>query len=334
MTLGTATVMGAGAWGTAMAKVLADAGTDVRLWARGAAVADEVNTAHSNDRYLPGITLPTRIRATTDPAEALDGVTTVLLGVPSQTLRANLESWRPHLAADATLVSLAKGIELSTCMRMSQVIVAVTGCDSGQIAVVSGPNLADEIADEQPAATVVACQDSGRAVALQRALNTGYLRPYTNSDVVGTEIGGACKNVIALACGMAAGVGLGENTAAAIITRGLAEIMRLGIALGASITTLAGLAGVGDLVATCTSAHSRNRTFGERLGRGNTLAQAERAGHGHVAEGVTSCSAILALASSYDVEMPLTEAVYRVCHKGLSVDEAVMLLLGRSTKPE
>jgi glycerol-3-phosphate dehydrogenase (NAD(P)+) len=334
MTLGTATVMGAGAWGTAMAKVLADAGTDVRLWARGAAVADEVNTAHSNDRYLPGITLPTRIRATTDPAEALDGVTTVLLGVPSQTLRANLESWRPHLAADATLVSLAKGIELSTCMRMSQVIVAVTGCDSGQIAVVSGPNLADEIADEQPAATVVACQDSGRAVALQRALNTGYVRPYTNSDVVGTEIGGACKNVIALACGMAAGVGLGENTAAAIITRGLAEIMRLGIALGASITTLAGLAGVGDLVATCTSAHSRNRTFGERLGRGNTLAQAERAGHGHVAEGVTSCSAILALASSYDVEMPLTEAVYRVCHKGLSVDEAVMLLLGRSTKPE
>jgi glycerol-3-phosphate dehydrogenase (NAD(P)+) len=334
MTLGTATVMGAGAWGTAMAKVLADAGTDVRLWARSAAVADEVNTAHSNDRYLPGITLPTRIRATTDPAQALDGVTTVLLGVPSQTLRTNLESWRPHLVADATLVSLAKGIELSTCMRMSQVIVAVTGCDSGQIAVVSGPNLADEIADEQPAATVVACQDSGRAVALQRALNTGYLRPYTNSDVVGTEIGGACKNVIALACGMAAGVGLGENTAAAIITRGLAEIMRLGIALGANITTLAGLAGVGDLVATCTSAHSRNRTFGERLGRGDTLAEAERAGHGHIAEGVTSCSAILALASSYDVEMPLTEAVYRVCHKGLSVDEAVMLLLGRSTKPE
>ena len=334
MTLGTATVMGAGAWGTAMAKVLADAGSDVRLWARSAAVAEEVNSAHSNDRYLPGITLPTRIRATTDPAEALAGVTTVLFGVPSQTLRTNLGAWRTHISADATLVSLAKGIELSTCMRMSQVIVAVTGCDSGQIAVVSGPNLADEIADEQPAATVVACQDSGRAVALQRALNTGYLRPYTNSDVVGTEIGGACKNVIALACGMAAGVGLGENTAAAIITRGLAEIMRLGIALGANITTLAGLAGVGDLVATCTSAHSRNRSFGARLGRGDTLAEADRAGHGHVAEGVTSCSAILALASSYDVEMPLTEAVYRVCHRGLSVDDAIVLLLGRSTKPE
>ncbi|MEI6252820.1 MAG: NAD(P)H-dependent glycerol-3-phosphate dehydrogenase, partial [Mycobacteriaceae bacterium] len=160
------------------------------------------------------------------------------------------------------------------------------------------------------------------------------VRPYTNSDVVGTEIGGACKNVIALACGMAAGVGLGENTAAAIITRGLAEIMRLGIALGAKPATLAGLAGVGDLVATCTSLHSRNRSFGVRLGRGETLAEAQRAADGHVAEGVSSCASILALASSYDVEMPLTDAVYRVCHRGLSVDEAVALLLGRSTKPE
>ena len=334
MTLGTATVMGAGAWGTVMAKVLADAGGDVRLWARTAAVAEQINTARRNDRYLPGITLPARIQATADPAAALDGGHTVLLGVPAQTLRANLEAWRPHIAAGATLVSLAKGIELSTCMRMSQVIAAVTGCDHEQIAVVSGPNLADEIAREQPAATVVACRDSGRAVALQRGLNAGYLRPYTNSDVVGTEIGGACKNVIALACGMAAGVGLGENTAAAIITRGLAEIIRLGTALGANVTTLAGLAGVGDLVATCTSPHSRNRGFGERLGRGDTLAEAERAGRGHVAEGVASCSAILALASSYGVEMPLTEAVHRVCHRGLSVDEAIVLLLGRSTKPE
>lgn len=332
--VGIAAVMGAGAWGTAMAKVLADAGNDVRLWARSPAVADEVNTAHTNIGYLPATTLPAAIRATSDPGEALDGVTTVLLGVPSQTLRTNLEAWRGHVADGATLVSLAKGIELSTCMRMSQVIVAVTGIDPGQVAVISGPNLAEEIADEQPAATVVACSDSGRAVALQRAMNTAYLRPYTNSDVVGTEIGGACKNVIALACGMAAGVGLGENTAAAIITRGLAEIMRLGIALGAKTATLAGLAGVGDLVATCTSPHSRNRSFGQRLGRGDTLADAQRATHGHVAEGVTSCSAILALASSYDVEMPLTDAVHRVCHKGLSVDEAVVLLLGRSTKPE
>lgn len=334
MSLGTAAVMGAGAWGTAVAKVLADAGSDVRLWARNPEVADRINTVHTNDRYLPGITLPGRVRATSDPAEALGGVRTVLLGVPSQTLRTNLEGWRDHIDPGATLVSLAKGIELGTLMRMSQVITAVTGFDRGQVAVVSGPNLADEIAKEQPAATVVACSDSGRAVALQQALSTGYLRPYTNSDVVGAEIGGACKNVIALACGMAAGVGLGENTAAAIITRGLAEIIRLGIALGAKTTTLAGLAGVGDLVATCTSTHSRNRSFGARLGRGDTLAEAERAAEGHVAEGVTSCTSILALASSYDVEMPLTDAVHRVCHKGLSVDEAVALLLGRTTKPE
>ena len=331
---GTAAVMGAGAWGTAVAKVLADAGSEVRLWARTPEVADEINGGHTNSRYLPRIVLPDTVRATTDASETLDGVTTVMLGVPSQTLRTNLEAWRGSIAEGATLVSLAKGIELGTLMRMSQVIVAVTGAEPGQVAVVSGPNLAVEIADEQPAATVVACPDSGRAVAVQRALSTGYLRPYTNSDVVGTEIGGACKNVIALACGMAAGVGLGENTAAAIITRGLAEIMRLGIALGAKTATLAGLAGVGDLVATCTSAHSRNRSFGQRLGRGDTLAQAQAATEGHVAEGVTSCSAILSLASSYGVEMPLTEAVFGVCHRGLSVDEAVLLLLGRSTKPE
>ncbi len=330
----TATVMGAGAWGTALAKVLADAGGEVRLWSRRAEVADEVNSAHTNSAYLPGITLPAGVWATPDPAEALDGVSTVLLGVPSQTLRSNLEGWRPHIAEGATMVSLAKGIELGTLMRMSQVVAEVTGCHSGQVAVVSGPNLADEIADEQPAATVVACSDSGRAVTLQRALSTAYLRPYTNSDVVGTEIGGACKNVIALACGMAAGVGLGENTAAAIITRGLAEIMRLGIALGAKPATLAGLAGVGDLVATCTSPHSRNRAFGRRLGQGESLEAATAATAGRVAEGVTSCTSILALAASYGVEMPLTDAVHRVCHRGLSVDEAVVLLLGRSTKPE
>jgi glycerol-3-phosphate dehydrogenase (NAD(P)+) len=333
-TVGTAAVMGAGAWGTALAKVLADAGSQVRLWARSPEVAEEINSAHTNTNYLPGVKLPGAVRATTDAADALDGLTTVLLGVPSQTLRTNLEGWRSLLADGATLVSLAKGIELDTLMRMSQVIIQVTGVDAGQVAVVSGPNLAAEIADEQPAATVVACTDSGRAVALQRALSTGYLRPYTNADVIGTEVGGACKNVIALACGMAAGVGLGENTAAAIITRGLAEIMRLGIALGAKPATLAGLAGVGDLVATCTSPHSRNRTFGERLGRGDSLDAALLAAHGHVAEGVTSCTSILALASSYDVEMPLTDAVQQVCHRGLSVDQAVVLLLGRSTKPE
>ncbi len=329
--------MGAGAWGTALAKVLVEAGgpgAAVTLWARRSDVADRINATRSNPDYLPGTVLPAGVRATTDAADALDGASTVLLAVPAQTMRANLETWVPVLPLGATLVSLAKGIELGTLMRMSQVIVSVTGVDPAQVAVISGPNLASEIAECQPAATVVACSDSGRAVALQRMLNTGYFRPYTNSDVVGTEIGGACKNVIALACGMAAGVGLGENTAAAIITRGLAEIMRLGIALGAKGATLAGLAGVGDLVATCTSPYSRNRSFGQRLGRGGTMESAMQARDGHVVEGVTSCESVLALASSYDVEMPLTDAVHRVCHKGLSVDEAMALLLGRRTKPE
>ncbi|MCV7205880.1 NAD(P)-dependent glycerol-3-phosphate dehydrogenase [Mycolicibacterium peregrinum] len=329
-----AAVMGAGAWGTALAKVLADAGNPVTMWARRPEVAEEINTEHRNSRYLGDVVLPSTIRATSDPAEALDGACTVLLGVPAQQLRANLEGWKHLIGDDVTLVSLAKGIELGSLMRMSQVIVQVTGADPSRVAVVTGPNLASEIADEQPAATVVACSDSGRAVTLQRALATGYFRPYTNADVVGAEVGGACKNVIALACGMAVGVGLGENTVAAIITRGLAEVMRLGIALGATPATLAGLAGVGDLVATCTSRHSRNRTFGERLGKGGTMESAMIAGGGHVAEGVASCESVLALASSYGVEMPLTDAVYRVCHKGLSVHEAVAGLLGRSTKPE
>ncbi len=326
--------MGAGAWGTALAKVLADAGGTVTLWARRPELAAEINATRCNAGYLPDVQLPPGVHATAAGAEALDGATTVLLCVPAQTMRPSLEQWTGLFADGATLVSLAKGIELGTLMRMSQVIVSVTGADPSQVAVVSGPNLASEIAEGQPAATVVACSDSGRAVALQRSLSTGYFRPYTNSDVIGTEIGGACKNVIALACGMAAGVGLGENTAAAIITRGLAEIMRLGIALGAKGATLAGLAGVGDLVATCTSPHSRNRSFGERLGRGETLQSVLQARDGHVVEGVTSCQPVLALASSYDVEMPLTDAVHRVCHRGLSVDEAVVLLLGRSTKPE
>ncbi len=326
--------MGAGAWGTALAKVLADAGGEVTLWARRSGLADEINATRFNPDYLPGVPLPAAIHTTADAAEALSGVTTVLLGVPAQTLRTNLEQWRDLLSADATLVSLAKGIELGSLMRMSQVVISVTGADPAQVAVVSGPNLASEIAEQQPAATVVACSDSGRAVALQRALNSGYFRPYTNADVIGTEIGGACKNVIALACGMAAGVGLGENTAAAIITRGLAEIVRLGIALGAKSATLAGLAGVGDLVATCNSPRSRNRSFGLALGRGETLQSALQERGGHVVEGVTSCQSVLALAASYDVEMPLTDAVHRVCHRGLSVDQAVALLLGRTPKPE
>ncbi|HEY7054847.1 MAG TPA: NAD(P)H-dependent glycerol-3-phosphate dehydrogenase [Mycobacterium sp.] len=326
--------MGAGSWGSALAQVLADAGNSVTMWARRPEIADEINADHRNRRYVGQTVLPSQVRATPDAAKALSGTGTVLLAVPSQVLRANLTEWTDFLEDDATLVSLAKGIEVETLMRMSQVVVQVTGADPSRVAVLSGPNLASEIAERQPAATVIACTDSGRAVALQRMFSAGYFRPYTNADVAGVEIGGACKNVIALACGMASGVGLGENTSAAIITRGLAEIMRLGIALGAKPATLAGLAGVGDLVATCTSPYSRNRTFGERLGRGGTMESALHAAGGHVAEGVMSCQSVLALASSYDVEMPLTEAVNRVCHQGLSVVEAMALLLGRSPKPE
>ena len=203
--------MGAGAWGTALAKVLADAGNDVTLWTRRPELADEINATHRNPGYLGDVALPAAIRATSDAADALDGACTVLLAVPSQTLRDQPRAVARHIGADATLVSVAKGIELDTLMRMSQVIVQVTGVDPSRVAVVTGPNLASEIAEEQPAATVVACTDSGRAVALQRAFSTGYFRPYTNADVIGAEIGGACKNVIALACGMAAGVGSGRE---------------------------------------------------------------------------------------------------------------------------
>jgi glycerol-3-phosphate dehydrogenase (NAD(P)+) len=332
--VGEVAVMGAGAWGSALAQVLADAGNTVMLWARRPEVADEINTDHLNRRYLGNTVLPTEVRATADPAKALAGVTTVLLAVPAQVMRANLTAWTGLIDGDATLISLAKGVEMDTLMRMTQVVVQVTGADPSRVSALSGPNLASEIVERQPAATVIACSDSGRAVAVQRMLSAGYFRPYTNADVIGVEIGGACKNVIALACGMAVGVGLGENTTAAIITRGLAEIMRLGIALGAKPATLAGLAGVGDLVATCTSPYSRNRTFGERLGRGGTLESALEAAAGHIAEGVTSCQSVLALASSYDVEMPLTHAVNQVCHHGLSVHDAMARLLGRSTKPE
>ncbi len=247
----------------------------------------------------------------------------------SQSLRGNLEQWKGSIGPDATLLSLAKGIETGTLMRMSQVIVSVTGVEPGRVAVLSGPNLAHEIAGGQPAATVIACSDSSRALALQDACATGYFRPYTNSDVIGCEIGGACKNVIALACGMAAGSGFGDNTVASIITRGLAETIRLGVALGAKASTLAGLAGVGDLVATCTSELSRNRTFGERLGRGGSMESAQKATNGQVAEGVKSCTSVRALAAGYDVEMPLTDAVHRVCHEGMAVSDAIGQLLGR-----
>ncbi|MFW0786764.1 NAD(P)H-dependent glycerol-3-phosphate dehydrogenase [Gordonia sp. CPCC 206044] len=328
-------VMGAGSWGTATAKVLVDAGaSDTTIWARRPELADRINTEHTNPDYLPGIALPVGLTATSSVAEALADADVVVCAVPSQSLRANLTEWTAHVRPDTTYVSLAKGVETGTLLRMSEVIAEVSGADAAHIAVLSGPNLAREVAEGQPAATVIACADEPRARELQQAFNTGYFRPYTNTDVVGTEIGGAVKNVIALACGMASGVGFGQNTLATIITRGLAETMRLGVALGAHTETLAGLAGIGDLVATCSSPLSRNRSFGARLGEGATMEQAQEDTHGQVAEGVKSCSSVRALASKVDVEVPLTDAVHQVCHQGLSVHDAVKTLLGRSTKPE
>ena len=232
------------------------------------------------------------------------------------------------------MLSISKGIETGTYKRMSEVVAEVTGINDDRVAVLSGPNLAREVAEEQPAATVIACSDLNRAKLVQAACATTYMRPYTNTDVVGCEIGGACKNVIALACGMAAGKDLGENTRATLITRGLAEITRLGMALGADQRTFAGLAGLGDLVATCGSPLSRNRTFGERLGRGMSLADAREATHGQVAEGVISSKSIYELALANGVDMPLTEAVHSVCHGDLKVDEMVVALMGRSKKSE
>jgi glycerol-3-phosphate dehydrogenase (NAD(P)+) len=328
-----AAVLGSGAWGTTFAQVLCDAGTPTVLLCRRPELAATINSTHQSPGYLPGITLPGALRATTDPAEALDGADLVLLSVPAQSLRQNLTLWRELLPPGALLVSLMKGIELRTGNRMSQVIAEMTGAGPDRIAVVSGPNLAPEIAARQYCATVVACADEAVAAQLQKACHSGYFRPYTNSDVVGCELGGAVKNVIALAVGIAVGMGLGDNTRAMLITRGLAEIARLGRALGADQHTFAGLAGMGDLVASCSSPLARNRAFGEKLGHGVPLADV-LAATTQTVEGVKSAESVLQLAREHEVEMPITEVIAGVMHDGLEIGEAVLLLASRSAKPE
>lgn len=326
--------MGAGSWGTTVAKVFADAGNEVRLWARRAEVADDVRDNHRNSAYLGNIELPAAMTGTTDPAEALSGAEIVVLGVPSQSLRENLQNWKELIGSDASLVSLAKGIEHSSGLRMSQLISEVADVPSERVAVLTGPNLAREVAQGQPAATVVACTDMDRAKLIQAAVAAPYFRPYTNTDVIGCEIAGTCKNVIALAAGIAAGMGFGDNTAATVITRGLAETTRLALEVGADARTLSGLAGMGDLVATCTSKLSRNRRFGEHLGKGETLEQAAASTKGQVAEGVVSSQSVHELAEKVGVEMPITDAVVGVCHEGADVQQVMMGLLGRSKKAE
>ncbi|KAF0833361.1 NAD(P)H-dependent glycerol-3-phosphate dehydrogenase [Ornithinibacter aureus] len=328
----SAAVYGTGSWGTAYASVLADAGTNVTMWGRRQEVVDQIN-AGTNEDYLPELRLPSTIRATSDPFEAAAGADIVVLAVPSQTLRANLEAWGSVLPSSAAIVSLMKGVELGTTRRMSEVISEVGGVEPERVVIVSGPNLAREIAVKQPAASVVASSSAAMAELVAAACAAPYFRPYTGSDVVGTEICGAVKNVIALAVGMAEGLGMGDNSKASIITRGLAETMRLGMALGGEAPTFAGLAGVGDLIATCMSPLSRNHSFGVRLGQGLAVSEVIAVTK-QTAEGVKSCTSILELARHTGVDVPIIEQVDAMIQHDRSAQEVVSALLSRPRKAE
>ena len=326
-------VLGAGSWGTAFSMVLADAGNDVVIWARREEVADGIRERRENSDYLPGIELPRTVTATHDPEQALGGADVVVLAVPSQSLRTNLQPFLPFLEPDAVLVSLMKGIELGSLERMSEVIQEVADVDPGRIAVVSGPNLAKEIARREPAASVVACIDEDVVTMLQKRCHSPAFRPYTSVDVLGCELGGAYKNVVALCVGMAVGLGFGDNTTASLITRGLAETARLAMRLGANPLTLMGLAGLGDLVATCSSPLSRNRTFGEKLGLGLTVEEIV-ASTRQVAEGAKSCSSIRALAEKAGVEAPIAEHVDEVVAGRMTTSEMMEAFISRDPKAE
>ncbi len=326
-------VLSAGSWGTAFALVLADGGGDVTLWGRRQEVVDSINDRHENTEYLPGIQVPPTVDATTDPEEAMAGADVVVWSMPSQTLRPTLEAWRDIVPRDAVSVSLMKGVELGTVKRMSEVIEESLDVPRRQVAVVSGPNLAKEIARREPAASVVACEDEDTAVRLQRLVHTPAFRPYTTTDVVGCEIGGAYKNVVALSVGMAVGLGFGDNTTASVITRGLAETARLSMALGANPLTLMGLAGLGDLVATCSSPLSRNRTFGERLGLGMTTEEIY-ASTRQVAEGAKSCSSLRDLARRTGVDAPIADHVDEVVAGRMTARDMMESFVARETKAE
>lgn len=328
-----AAVFGSGSWGTAFAAIMADAGCEVMLHGRRQELADSINADRVNADYLPDLVLPETIRATTDPAQAADGASIVVLAIPSQTLRGNLADWGSAIPGDALVVSLMKGIELGTGMRMSEVIAEAGRVEPDRVVVVSGPNLAREIAAKQPAASVVAGVDLSAADRVAAACAAPYFRPYTQTDVVGTEIGGAVKNVVALAAGMAEGLGYGDNTKSSIITRGLAETARLSMALGADPSTLMGLAGVGDLVATCMSPLSRNHSFGVNLGRGMSVAEVVAITK-QTAEGVKSCHSVLELAARHGVDMPIAQGVTAVVEQGLNPAELAEMLMGRPRKHE
>ena len=303
-------VLGAGSWGTTFAKVLADGGSDVVVWARRQEIAREIRDTNRNSDYLPGINLPKNLRASTDMAEALAGAHQVYLAVPSQHLRANLREAASHIGPDAIVVSLMKGVEAGTGLRMSEVM-AQEGIESSRIAVVSGPNLALEIAREQPTAAVASSESEEVASAVAQAATNSYFKTFINTDVVGTEFGGVLKNLIAVAVGIADGVGYGENTKASIITRGLAEISAFAAAFGAKPHTMSGLAGLGDLIATCESPLSRNNTAGRLLGQGHSFTDVV-ATMNQTAEGLSAVKPVLELAASKGILMPIVTQVGQV----------------------
>jgi glycerol-3-phosphate dehydrogenase (NAD(P)+) len=326
-------VVGAGSWGTAFATILASNHLPTLLWARRKELAREINARHMNQPYLPGIPLPTTLRATADLEEAAGRASTVVIAVPSHCFREKVAELAPLIQPGATLVSLTKGVEQDTLLRMTEVIADAGKIEYERAAAVSGPNLAKEVAEGQPGATVVACSDLARAERLQRLFHHRTLRVYCNDDVTGVEIAGACKNVIALAAGMADGLGYGDNSKSALITRGLAEVTRLGVRLGANPITFIGLAGVGDMIATCTSRLSRNRHVGEELGKGRSLDDII-AEMNMVAEGVKSCRAILGLADRAGVDMPIASRVERVLFEGVHPQDMVEDLMLRAPEPE
>jgi glycerol-3-phosphate dehydrogenase (NAD(P)+) len=327
----TVAVVGSGSWGTTFAKILADAGNDVTLWARRQELAREINETNRNSDYLPGINLPPSLSATSVLSDALGGAEQIYLAVPSQTLRANLEEMDG--LGDAIVVSLMKGVESGTGLRMSEIIAEAGGVDPAKIAVVSGPNLALEIAKEQPTAAVASSIDKNTAAAVAKASTTHYFKTFVNYDVVGTEFGGVLKNLIAVAVGIADGVGYGENTKASIITRGLAEMSAFAATFGAEEQTMAGLAGLGDLIATCESPLSRNNTAGRLLGQGYRLEDVVRRMN-QTAEGLQAVTPVLELAKSKGVSMPIVQQVGGVLDGSLDPAELAPHLATDSDEPE
>jgi glycerol-3-phosphate dehydrogenase (NAD(P)+) len=324
-------VLGAGSWGTALAMHLGRSSVPVRLWARDAALAASMGARRENPRYLPGVKLPDGVTVTAEVGEALAGSHIVLVAVPSHFVEDVLVDVADRIARDAVLVSATKGLEPRHGLRMSELLAQ--RLPGRPVAVLSGPSFAREVAQGRPTALVIASSDEGIAADLQRRLAGPTLRLYTNRDVVGVELGGAVKNVMAIATGLVDGLGLGENARAALITRGLAEIVRLGTAAGAQPATFAGLAGLGDLVLTCTGSQSRNRALGGEIARGRSLVEAE-AGTPMVAEGVRTVSSVLRMARDRGVTMPICEEVAAVLFEGKPAAESLASLLAREPKPE